>query len=86
MTDGAQCEIGHKITANTVMYPGSGPSGVEVKPLRPASLCIYQWSFGLQDAPRVAWREEEEALSSLLYARDYKWPERVTVKAQGPFI
>ena len=44
MIDGAWRVIGHKITANTVMYPGSGPSGEEVKPLRPASLCIYQWS------------------------------------------
>ena len=44
MTDGARRKIEHKITANAMMYPGSGPSGEEVKPLRPASLCIYQWS------------------------------------------
>ena len=51
------------------MYPGSGPSGVEVIPLRPACLCIYQWSLGYNGAPRAAWREEKEALSILLYAR-----------------
>ena len=41
---GARRGIGHKLIADTTMYPGSGPSGVEVKPLRPAYLCIYQWS------------------------------------------
>ena len=87
MTDDARRGIGHKVTANTAMYPGSGPSGEEVKPLRPASLYIYiNGVSGYNGAPRAAWREEEEALSSLLYARGYKCRERDTVKAQGPFI
>ena len=45
---GARRGIRHKLTADTAMYPGSGPSGVEVKPLRPASLFVYQWWFWLQ--------------------------------------
>ena len=44
---------------------------------------------GYKVAPRAAWREEEEALSSLFYVRSCQNVERaktVTMKAQGPFI
>ena len=60
MTSGARRGIEHKVTADATMYPGLGPSGVELIPLRPACLCIYQWSLGYNGAPRAARREEEE--------------------------
>ena len=58
---GARRGIGHKLTADTAMYPGSGPSDVEVKPLCPASLFVYQWWFGYKVAPGAVLREEEES-------------------------
>ena len=59
---GARRGIGHKLTTDTAMYPGSGPSGVEVKPLRPASLSLYiNGGFGYKGAPGAVLREKEES-------------------------
>ena len=86
MTAGARRGIEHKVTANATMYPGSGPSGVEVIPIRPV-VSVYINGVWVTKVLLELHGERRKKLYLACSTREPRESrERVTKEARGPFI